>query len=131
MRLKEIIVRPLRESLDSQRAAGRYNHATVVKFAGRRHVLQIGESDAWALYYADKDRDRVYCVNINRRHDYVGVQAYDHEDQEPREELSIFMQGTGHIDEALVPDALDRLTDRAIARRLIESLWLDSWGVLY
>lgn len=107
-----------RESSESQSRAGRYNPARVALLPGRRHVLPIGDDDQFELY---QDGERVYCVSINRRMDYCGVQGYDADDQEPREELAVFCQGSEQVAEALGPKGLD-LTDTTIARRLVALL---------
>lgn len=107
-----------RESAESQSKAGRYNPARVVKYRGRRHVLPAGDGDDWFLL---KEGERVYCVSINRRLGYCGVQGYDKEDEECDERLSVFLQADYEIEETLGKRGLD-LTDQTIARRLIDLL---------
>ena len=116
-RLIELDCKTFRESRESQSVAGRYNPARVVKFNGRRHVLTVGDSDDWALYQIKGESERVYCVAINRSLGYCGVQGYDHDDQEPRDELSVFFQSPEQSAEDV--GDIDNLTDRTIARRLI------------
>jgi len=114
MRLQAIDCLVQRECFSSQSAAGRHNPARVAKFNGRRHVLPIGDSDDWQLYRVPGD-DTVYCVSINRRYGYCGVQGYRPTDQEPDDCLTVFFQ---EPDKELIGD-IDELTDRTIARRLI------------
>ena len=119
MRLQELACEVRRESFASQSAAGRYNPATVaILGGGRRHVLPVGDSDDWAIYREIGDQSsRIYVVSINRRHGYCGVQAYDRDDREPREDLSVFFQGYEQALEDI--GDIDELGDRTIARRLI------------
>jgi hypothetical protein len=121
-RLTQLYPKLLRESLESQRRAGRHNPAAVIRQtidgAKRRHVLPIGDDDDCALFVR---AGRVFCVSWNARLDYCGVQAYDADDQEPREELSIFAQGLEQVAELLGPRGLE-LSVRTIARRLIDRL---------
>lgn len=120
--MQEISPKLYRESLDSQSAAHRHNPAYVIKptinGVKRRHVLPAGDSDDVYLF---EDHGRVYCITINTRHDYCGVQAYDADDQECREELSIFCQSEEHYREILGKTGLE-LSYRTIARRLIAHL---------
>ena len=120
MKLASLDCRILRESAESQNRAGRYNPARVVKFDGRRHVLPVGDNDSVELYRVVGDSDRVYCVSINRSLGYCGVQGYDPTDQEPDDTLSVFLPSEEHILESV--GDLDKLTDRTIARRLIDLL---------
>ena len=123
MRLRELDVPLKGESWESQNAARRHNPASVIRFTlkgkKRRHVLPCGDSDSVYLYSMD---ETVYCVSINTALDYCGVQAYEAEDQEPPMEGSLFLQSSEQIDEVVGRDALNRLTPRTIANRLINHL---------
>jgi hypothetical protein len=118
MRLQELACEVKRESFASQSAAGRCNPATVaIMGGGRRHVLPVGDTDDWTIYRLVGDQSgMIYVVSINRSLGYCGVQGYDRDDREPREELSVFLQADYEVAE--IGD-LDELGDRTIARRLI------------
>ena len=122
MRLQELACEVRRESWDSQSRAGRHNPAKVALMGGgRRHVLPVGDSDDWTIYREVGDQSsRIYVVSINRGLGYCGAQGYDREDQEPRDELSVFLQSDEQVRESV--GDLGDLSDRTIARRLIELL---------
>ena len=122
MRLQELACEVAREGYNSQSAAGRVNPATVaIMGGGRRHVLPVGDTDDWSLWRIVGDQSsRIFCVSINRRYGYVGVQGYDREDREAREELSLFFQSPEQSAEDI--GDIDKLSDRTIARRLIHHL---------
>ncbi len=105
------------ESRQSQMNARRCTPARVARFGARRHILPIGDGDDYEFYMTD-ETDAIYCVSINTRHDYCGIQAFDPSDQEADPTLGLFFQGD-QVDETLGRDALARLTHRTIARRLI------------
>ena len=83
-------------------------------------MLPVGDSDDWDAYYRTEN-DTVYVVSINRALGYCDVQGYLADDQEPREEFSVFCQTDDAVAEVLGRKGLE-LTDRTVARRLIDLL---------
>lgn len=61
------------ETYEEQSAARRYNPAQVAIYKGVRFSLSCGTSDD-IYFYATSDR--FYCVSINKRHDYTGLQEF-------------------------------------------------------
>ena len=111
-----------RESAESQRAAGRYNPASVLlwestyKRVKSRHrlILDAGESD-YITVYRDKREGLVFILSVNYRYDYCGLQVYSEPAGGPVG--GVFCQGSEQIADCVGPRGLD-LSDRTIAKRL-------------
>lgn len=120
--MKELSLKVYRESPESQRNAGRYNPASVIKpiikGVKRRHVLPCGDSDRVSFWL---EGETVYCLSISHRLGYCGLTAYAPEDQERNESTEVFCQSEEQYTELLGPRGLD-LSERTIANRLANYL---------
>jgi hypothetical protein len=115
-----------KETMDSQRLAGRYNPANVATWHHRRKryqlVLHSGDSDT-VLGFTDEDN--VIFVSINRTHGYCGIVVNDRTQFEEIDSVrklyevwsSDFYQNDQDIVDILGKRGLE-LSDRTIAIRL-------------
>lgn len=108
------------ETYEEQSAARRYNPAQVAIYKGVRFSLSCGTSDD-IYFYATSDR--FYCVSINKRHDYTGLQEFfisgEYAGQEAGE---MFLQSEDEIESVLGKKGLD-YSPRTIAKKL--SVYID------
>lgn len=93
------------EDYESQRAAGRYNPALVLKFRDKEGVhegiIASGHSDD---IYVHREGDQTYVQSINHRLGYVGLQVW----RGDKFDDVIFIQNESEVEDILGKGGLDK-----------------------
>lgn len=103
------------ETIDEQRAAQRYNPATVAIYKGVRFTLDAGSNDDISCF---TNADQLLVTSVNTSLGYVGLQVFHLTgDYAGQEDGSIFLQNDSEIREILGRKGLD-YSARTIAKTL-------------
>jgi len=107
------------ESWESQRTAGRYNPATVLKVDGHaaEYTLGAGRSDSLTVFVQGNE---ILVLSVNHGLGYVGLEIFDSADGSQIGER--FYQDEDELKQSVGPKGLD-YSERTLATRLANEIY--------